>query len=614
MCGIGGTVGIRPDPTVLEQMAQTMRKRGPDGQATWHDEYVGLAFRRLAIIDLHERSSQPQHLGALHLTFNGEIYNYRELREELERLGHAFATEGDAEVLLHAWAEWREHALDRVNGMFALAIWDEAHRRLVLASDPFGEKPLYYARVQGGLVWASELAALHDHPHVPRTADHPAVAAFLALGWLPAPETSFFAGIERLPGSHLLEWTPTEVRVRRYWTPAPVDVPDTYEDATAELRRLLTDSIRLRVRSDVPVGTSLSGGIDSSLIVALTGAIAPEATHHAFTATFPGDPSDEWHFACDVASHASVAEHHAVEPTVHDLFDDLERLVRDHEEPFASLSVYAQWRVNRAAAETGVTVLLDGQGGDELFAGYPAVAGHAVRGMALRNALTELRWRPDLASHVGRSIAVERLPDILRREVRLRTASPYAAELVVSEAAQGLSPCGNVWRSERKPLRRELLTESFCSSLPHLLRYADRSSMAWSREVRLPLLDRRIAALALSLPAEYLYRGGMSKRILRDAGRGAVPSTILERRDKVGFEPPQRRWLETPVARNGVAEILLDRAAASSGLYNLAAIERDLRSGSWRDPDGLWRAVNVEVWRQAGAARGRLREVALQTP
>src|SRR5690242_19314833 len=375
MCGIGGTVGRRPDPALLERMAATMVKRGPDGQGIWTDDRAGLAATRLAIIDLHERSNQPLHLGPLHLAFNGEIYNYRELKEELVGLGHAFETEGDAEVLLHAWAEWGEGALERFNGMFAFAIWDAEQRALTLACDPFGEKPLYFSRAGGGLVFASEVKALE----VQARADESALARYVARGVMPVPPACFFEGIERLPGSHLLRWSEGGTELRRYWRPRPVDVPAAYDDAVAELRELLLDSIRLRLRSDVPVGTSLSGGIDSSSVVMLSAELAGDHRRHAFTARFPGFERDEWRYADVVARAAGVVEHHSVEPKAADLLGDIEQLVSSQEEPFGSASIYAQWRVMQATRESGVTVLLDGQGADELFGGYVSASGWAIR-------------------------------------------------------------------------------------------------------------------------------------------------------------------------------------------------------------------------------------------
>jgi asparagine synthase (glutamine-hydrolysing) len=602
MCGIAGIAGgAPPDPGLLAAMAEGMVNRGPDAQGTWHDDEVGLAFRRLAIIDLDERSSQPMHLGPLHLVFNGEIYNYLELRDELRRLGHDFHTEGDAEVLLHAWHAWGEGALDRLNGMFAFAIWDERDRRLTLARDPFGEKPLYYAHGHDGrLVFGSEVKAILLDPGVAGAQDADALAAFVAHGVMPPPERSFFADVARLPAAHLLRWSDGAVEAHRYWRPRPVDVAPSYREAAEQVRALLLDSIRLRLRSDVPVGTSLSGGIDSSSVVMLSAELAGDHRRHAFTARFRGYERDEWDHAHAVAAAAEVEQHHSVEPRVDEVLADLDTLVLDHEEPVASLSIYAQWRVNRAAREHGVVVLLDGQGGDELFAGYPVAAGFALRsdGPAL---LARGLARAPLAeaAAVGRSLAMEHLGGSLRGLYRRRTASPYVAAALARVPALGEPPAPPAWMRAADPLRRELLAESFLTSLPQLLRYADRSSMAHSREVRLPFLDRRLAELAYSLPAAFLYRDGVTKAILRDAVRGTVPERILARRDKVGFEPPQATWLAQPAFRNRIRDVLLDPAARERGLYDVGAIEADADTGRWRDTQAIWRAFNAEQWLRA---------------
>jgi asparagine synthase (glutamine-hydrolysing) len=595
MCGIAGTVGGKPDGAQLERMALTMQKRGPDGQGVWHDDRAGIAARRLAIIDLHERSNQPLHLESLHLVFNGEVYNYKELREELRDLGHEFETEGDAEVLLHAWAQWGEGTFERLNAMFAFAIWDDSSGTLMLASDPFGEKPLYYALRGDRIVFASEIKALLHDPDVTARPDDAAVSDFLIRGALPPVDQSFFAGIKRLPAAHALTFRDGRASVRRYWEPAPVEPPAAYEDAVAELRSLLRDSIRLRLRSDVPVGTSLSGGIDSSTIVMLSSELAGDHSRHAFTARFPDWERDEWGYADEVAKRAGVVEHHAAEPTIEEVLADLPQLVLDHEEPVGSLSIYAQWRVMQVAKAAGVTVLLDGQGGDELFGGYPATLGWVLRSGSRRELLGTLGDGSARRALVN-SLGSDYLPNAARRAYRRRSAPPYVSAHVVDVALAVPIDRATPWFRRGTPLQRQLVTESFETSLPGLLRYADRSSMAWSREVRLPYLDRRIAELAFSLPAEFDYRDGVSKRILRDVGRGLVPESVLERRDKVGFEPPQKTWLQDERFRTFIADVLLDPRARARGLYDAAAIAHDLDRGVWSDHAALWRALNVELW------------------
>lgn len=607
MCGIAGIAGApAPDPDVLARMAAAMAARGPDGQDTWAGDGCGLAFRRLAIIDLADRAMQPMHLGPLHLVFNGEVYDYRERRSELEGLGHVFVTESDTEVLLHAWLEWGEGALDRVNAMCAVAVWDERDRSLTLAVDPFGEKPLLYVRDGDRLAFASDVQALLEAVPGADAPDERAVAAFVAHGTMPPVARSFFARIDKLPGGHVARWQDGRLSVRRYWAPRPVAVPGEYGDAVTELRELLLDSIRLRLRSDVPVGTSLSGGVDSSAIVTLSAHLAGDHRRHAFTARFPGYARDEWGYAEAVAAAAGVVEHHPTEPTLETLSHDLTAFVAAQQEPVLKLNQYAQWSVFAAAKAAGVTVLLDGQGADELLAGYILTRGYALRSLGplamARAYAREPQTRGPLRLALGRDL----MPAGLARRMRGRDGSPYATASAVATGAATL-PEEPDWERRRDPLRDELLREAFFVSLPHLLRYGDRNSMAHSREVRLPFLDRRVAELALSLPPGFLIRDGFTKAVLRDAVRDLVPAAVLDRRDKVGFEPPQAQWLGSERGRAWAREVLLD-PSARGGAIDVDAVAADLAAGAWRDPDALWRAMNVQLW------RGAFRNSAVPTP
>ncbi len=595
MCGIGGIVCNRVDVRALRRMGDAMRHRGPDGFGVWTDSQVGFAHRRLAIIDLEHRSDQPMHLGPWHLIFNGEIYNYLVLRDELTRIGHKFQTSCDAEVLLHAWSEWDEHTLDKVNGMFALAIWNDIEQSLVLSTDPFGEKPLYWHQSGNELKFASDIRALAAIDNRIGTPNTLAVQGFLTFGFMPKPEESFFSAVNRLPAAHILKWKNNSLSVRRYWSPQPTKVPSSYTAAVDELRSLLQDSIRLRLRSDVPVGTSLSGGIDSSAIVSLAGTLAGNHRRHAFTASFPGFRHDEWEYAKSVATAAGVIEHHRVQPTGEELLDDLEHFVSDQEEPCGSSSVYAQWQTMRAAKEAGIVVLLDGQGGDELFAGYPQATGFALRSMGVHGI-----WNSWFSSRINRrfiakSIGHDYLPKSLSKFYHRYLRSPYVHKNTAIHAIECI-PEAPAWAEGFNPLKRELSRESFVTSLPQLLRYADRSSMAHSREVRLPLLDRRIAEFAFSLPAQFVLRKGLTKAILRDAVRPYVPARVLDRRDKIGFETPQSRWLSAQTFRQHIGEVLLDPRATSRGLCDTKAIEKELKGSGWTNSNAIWRAFNVELW------------------
>ncbi len=610
MCGIAGIVGGFPDQNTLAAMAQAMAHRGPDGQGIWLDPAgdAGLAFRRLAIIDRQPRSDQPLHLDPFHLAFNGEIYNYLELRAELMRAGHVFTTQGDGEVLLHAWAEWGEASLERLNGMFAFAIWDADKRSLTLATDPFGEKPLFWSSRSAQLIFASDIRGLLQADPSLGAPDERALAPFIALGVLPPVDRSFFGAIARLPGAHILRWRDGRHEVARWWWPRPVAVPADYREAAVHLRDLLLDSIRLRLRADVPVGTSLSGGLDSSAIVALSAQLAGDDHRHAFTASFPGFVRDETGYAEAVAQAAGVVAHHLVTPQAGELLDDLERLVVDQEEPFGTTSIYAQWRVMAAARDAGVTVLLDGQGADELFGGYDLSGGAALRSISPLAAGAGLVRGPGRLARV-KSIASESAPVWLERRYRRSLASPYASRQAIEDAVAVRPP--TVYG--RSPLARNLLRETFHTSLPGLLRFADRDSMAHSRELRLPFLDRRVAEFALSLPPRFLFRDGTTKAVLRDALRGIVPDVVLDRRDKGRFETPEAAWFAGPAFVARAREVLLDRSAGGSDLYDTAAVEADARAGRWRDPSALWRAMNVEMWR-AGLATPRRKRARLASP
>lgn len=594
MCGIAGVVGAGSiEPAVLDRMAATMGHRGPDDQGIWHEGGTGLAFRRLAIIDLHERSSQPMHLGSLRLVFNGEIYNYLELRDELERAGHHFVTEGDAEVLLHAWAEWRQGALNRLNGAFAFAVWDATSCALTLAVDRFAEKPLYVHRTADRLVFASEVRALRAVDPAIGVPDEAATERFLALGTMPPLPSTFFRDVQRLGPSHVATLQSGTWKARRYWSPSQVAVPPELGAASARLNELLRSSVRIRLRSDVPVGTSLSGGVDSSVVAVTVGELAPDHRRHAFTATFSDFERDEWAYAAAAAERAGIAHHHAVRPTFESMQEDLRKLVAAQEEPFGSTSIYAQWCVMQAAREAGVVVLLDGQGADELFGGYAGAGGWALRSLGLRHAVLGAFGDPSVIRETLVAYLAGRAPRWLARRERLKRASPYVRRRDAILAADWEPPAPD-WPDTPSAMRRELLNQAFRTSLPNLCRFADKNSMSHSVEVRLPFLDPGVAEFALSLKPDLLYQDGITKRVLRAAARGRVPDSILNRRDKIGFETPERRWFNAPTGLTTLSEIILSDSLPPA--IDRHEIERDMKTGLWRDVGGIWRVASVTLW------------------
>ncbi|MBK7327625.1 MAG: asparagine synthase (glutamine-hydrolyzing) [Dehalococcoidia bacterium] len=382
MCGISGILragGEPVPPGLIDAMIATLRHRGPDGEGSYFAPGIAFGHTRLAIIDLSAASDQPfiDDEAGLALSFNGEIYNYIELRDELRSLGQQFRSTGDTEVLLRAYQQWGPGCLPRLNGMFAFALWDNRKRTLLLGRDRFGEKPLYIARSPKGLVFASEMKAILAVRPELREANRKAMYRYLSRGDLDLDHESFFAGIESLPGSHyLLLDHEGRGEPRRYWEPTACEVPGNRAHAIERFREILFDSIRIRLRSDVPVGSSLSGGIDSSSIVSTINAQKTVQWLHqkTFSARFHSKAHDEGKFI-KVVTHRVEAETHEVWVEPEQFIDAFERLQYHQEEPMASASPFAQWLVMQLARENDTTVLLDGQGADEILAGYDQAHG-----------------------------------------------------------------------------------------------------------------------------------------------------------------------------------------------------------------------------------------------
>jgi asparagine synthase (glutamine-hydrolysing) len=566
--------------------------------------HVSLGHRRLSIIDLSRAGAQPvimnedRSLCAVHaagdaalvMVYNGEIYNYVELRKELRNLGHRFTSEGDSQVLLAAYAQWGEECLARLNGMFAFAIWDEARRQLFCARDRFGEKPLYYTTDprRERFAFASEVKALVALGTMSPEPNLRAVYRYFRFGeQAGVPDTVWENVWKLLPGTCLTVKTDRAElvpRLRRYWDVSVADDTSVSTRSAAErFAELFQDSVRIRLRSDVPVGTSLSGGLDSSSVLCQIHALGAAGGQKAFTARMDDPLLDEGRYADVVLRHTGV-QGFSVVPRARQFLDELDRLAYHQEEPFTSTSVFASFLVQRLAREHGVTVMLDGQGADEYLAGYPhypafvlaAFAKSARWGEWWRERVATRRilgvdpvppraalkyWLTTLTKSNGASpeIAVdaERDCSFLRPEVRAR---------FVNEEPRRLRPGGD-------PLKGRLYADLMHGHLQELLRYADRNSMASSRELRLPFLDHRLVEFTLSLPASMLFHDGWSKRVLRDAMRGVVPAAILDRRDKVGFMAPWAQWWRDERSAAVLRERLRESRALVDDYVNVDMIE-----------------------------------------
>jgi asparagine synthase (glutamine-hydrolysing) len=616
MCGICGVVDLgRPAWTeTAAAMADALAHRGPDAAGAYAGDGVALGFRRLAIIDLRDVGNQPfaSDDGRLRLVFNGEIYNYVELRRDLEARGHRFHSETDTEVLLSAYREWGRECVDRLNGMWAFAVWDERERRLFCSRDRFGVKPFYYSFENGRFVFASELRAFRADSRMRLQADGRAVREYLEQAYLDHTDETFFKGIRRLPPAHSLVFDDQGLRLERYWELAPRDAPA--GEAAEAFRELFLDSVRLQLRSDVPVGTALSGGLDSSAIAAVVDHLLRTESENArsvgpqqrtFTAFFETAGYDERLYARAVVERTH-AEAHWITFDAGDLIANLPAIVSAQGEPFGSTSIAAGWYVMRAAREAGITVMLDGQGGDELLAGYRAHVGFRLADLLAARRLGEFRsefasLRPRhgtaaLVTAAARPFAPEAVTRLVRRHTRGSAALVHRDLQTRDNVADGgdASP----FPDRLRRYQQLVLTRR---GLPELLRYEDRNSMAHSIEARVPFLDHRLVELAFSLPAGELIRGGRTKHVLRRALADLLPPPVRERTDKLGFVTPERAWFRAELGAFA-AEVLGSPSCADRGFVDQGAALRRLERHRRGEIDAgmeLWRALNVELWARA---------------
>jgi asparagine synthase (glutamine-hydrolysing) len=651
MCGIAGYHDARRPATATGVRAMTDRlvHRGPDDaglalidtrSGAWSAGEPGafdlaLGHRRLSIIDLSAAGHQPMSAanGRHWVVYNGEIYNYLELRDELRARGHRFRTATDTEVLLAAYAEWGVECLSRFNGMWAFALWDADARRLFCARDRFGVKPLYYAGGADWFAFGSEIKALLAHPAVPRRPNDAAIYDFLALRLADHTPETFFEGIWRVPAAHYLDYRPGHSpTLHRYWDCRPSEALDASEleqqRAVDRFRDLFDDAVRLRLRSDVPIGTCLSGGLDSSSIVVTANRQLFDGTRdraltgdrqRTFSACF-ADPRFDERRHIDRVIAATDASTHRVFPSGTALWDDLGALVAQMDEPFHSTSQYSQWNVMRLVRESGVTVTLDGQGADELMAGYGGYHAVAVAtllragrpGAAIREAIATARMSGrgrgaiELAARAAYGLVPASLSNPLRTAFasRLASRSPEGRSLAVirPELHARFATRRDAWLEGRAGAMSDLATkryeDTFQFSLPVLLRYADRNSMAFSIESRTPLLDYRLAEHVFSLPLSLIVRDGWTKYVFRRAMEGRLPREVQWRTDKMGFVTPEGEWLQR--GRAQVADVLSGRLLASDYLDATAlrarldgAIRSTGRDAYYTD---VFRWLVLELW------------------
>jgi asparagine synthase (glutamine-hydrolysing) len=546
--------------------------------------------------------------GRYSIVFNGEIYNYLELRAELVKLGHQFQSRSDTEVLLHAFSEWGPACLPRLVGMFAFALLDSLERRLFLVRDFFGIKPLYYTNRHGLFAFASEIKALLELPGIQRTANPQRVFDYLRWGRTDHGNETLLSDIKQVPAAHFLELSldsSGEPRLQRFWRlDTSQRITLSLKEAAAKLRDLFLENIRLHLRSDVPVGAALSGGIDSSAIVAAMRLIEPNLDLHAisYIADDPSLSEERW---VNVAGSHGRATVHKVKATPEEMMDDLDRLIAQQDEPFGSTSIYAQYRVFRQAQESGITVMLDGQGADEMLAGYrPFLASRiaslirqgqwikAVRLLAKSGRLPGRRATAQLLMEAACQLMPSEWQTLARRIMGKEIITPWLNGNWFRNHGVSVESSSFYSVSKKEELLREHLRQSLEeTSLPMLLRYEDRNSMAHSIESRVPFLTPNIVNFVLSLPEEYLLTSdGTSKNVFRLAMRGIVPDAILDRRDKIGFATPERHWLG--VLRPWVEKTLTSETARQIPAINALAMMQD-----WQCVSEEKKAFDFRIWR-----------------
>ncbi|MGV3628271.1 MAG: asparagine synthase (glutamine-hydrolyzing) [Betaproteobacteria bacterium] len=659
MCGISALIGADViSPELLGAFSETVRHRGPDGEgmaffcgpdlvpaargskdtppAAYESALpygpgrgplpsnptVALAHRRLSILDLSPAGHQPMCCteGKSWITYNGEIYNYLELREELCALGHRFATGTDTEVILAAYAEWGTACLERFQGMFAFVVVDRSKRRLFAARDRFGIKPAYYHVSNSGvLAFASEIKQFTVLPGWSARLNRQRAYDFLAWNTHDHTAETLFAGVFQLRGGELLDLPLDEalalsrrpgsrLPVQRWYSPAHDDHPT--EPAEQAFRAHLENSVALHLRSDVPVGSCLSGGLDSSAIVCLAnrslragGALSQQRT---FSATCDVPALDERRYMQSVVDLTGVDAHY-VEPTSSGLFAEFDRLAWHQDEPFGSTSIYAQWNVFRAASDSGVRVMLDGQGADELLAGYHTYFGALFAKILRQGRIPTLLGECTAAQRMhGRNwlwslqqCANFTLPEVLRQPLRRRAGRTSANPRWLDVARLGVNPVDPHLASGASKARsvRELSRAQLTStSVPALLHYEDRDSMAHSIEARVPFLHHPLAEFCLGLRDEDKISGGITKRVLRQSMRGILPDLVRDRTDKLGFVTPEAHWMRSEPGP--FLDAMADAISLSGGIINsdAAALVQNFVEGSGQFDHAAWRAISFGRW------------------
>ena len=624
MCGLFASVGFEPDPARIDIVAH----RGPDGRG-WQTYAsaagpVALGHRRLAIIDVSAAGLQPMAdaSGRYHLVFNGEIYNYIELREEMRAKGEVFVSESDSEVLLRAYMLWGEEALPRLRGMFAFLIWDDRDKTLFAARDRYGIKPLYLFATPRGAAFASEIKQVIGLPGMSGRMNVARVHDFLASGIADHTAETMYEGVTQVRGGEcaLVDASgsgPIYVKIRRWYPPAAGELTLSEGEAAERFRALLTESVRLHLRSDVPVGSCLSGGLDSSAIVCLMsgmmGSTAGGAKVNTVSACYAEKSVDEKPFMDAVVAHAHT-EPHFVFPKAEDVFQRASDITWHQDEPFGSTSIFAQWCVFEEARRAGVKVMLDGQGADEQLAGYHGGFAYYMAdltrrwqfGQLLRTMVERNRYHGTSVYEQIRNHLVPLLPrhlaGKLRRQHRALTQHDWLGTDTLRERGNPRTAFELASDELGLPavtdIRSLCMTLTYGSNLAMLLHWEDRNSMAHSIEARVPFLDHPLVEFSLALGNDHKIVGGDTKRVLRRGMKGILPEAVRERRDKLGFATPEQIWFRGPLRGlvEGGIEKTIARYPELMNATGVRALAKSMLNGERPLDFTLWRIVNLGMW------------------
>jgi asparagine synthase (glutamine-hydrolysing) len=619
MCGLVGVVhrkGKSIDRQMLVQMLSVLHHRGPDEDGYLVDGSVGFGHKRLTIIDTVS-GSQPMDTEGLTIVFNGEIYNYIELRNELIQLGHSFRTKSDTEVILRMYLQFGESFVAKLNGMFALLIYDRTHQRIIAARDHVGIKPLYYHVNHDRIIFASEIKALLQQPDTIIQPDESAIRDYLIFQFVPGDRTLFDGVFKLLPGHYqIVELSDLSIRSVCYWEPHfHVDLAHTEKYFLDELRALIEDSARIQMRSDVPLGTYLSGGLDSSIVTMLASRQSTQPIK-TFTGAFAEGPEfDESSYAREVAA-ACNAQSFVIVPGEMEFVDLLPKLIWHMDEPAAGPGLFPQY-IMACAARKEVKVVMGGQGGDEVFGGYARYV-VAYLEQALKGAIFETNEEKEhivsLQSILPNLPALKQYTPMLqsfwqegafapmdRRYFQLIDRSGGALEMFSEDFRAGFDREETFARfqavfnhPDTKSYYNKMTHFDMVASLPALLQVEDRVSMAASLESRVPLLDHRIVDLVTSMPAPLKFKGAEMKYALKKAIGDILPARILNRKDKMGFPVPLHLWARGR-AQEFMRDTLLSSECRSRGMYDISAVEK-LLDGEQPFGRRLWGLLNLELW------------------